>query len=73
MRIELLLQNELNEWHKMGRFVVDSVNQCSDDPEWYYALVFQDGKEFGIEFNFEILQNGNLDMSEFLYEIEGAS
>ena len=40
MKIESLLQAELDEWRSLGRFVVDSVKQPADDPDWFRALVF---------------------------------
>ena len=69
----LLLQTELNKWHWSGPFEVHSVTQSTSGPEWFNALVFQDGEEFGIEFLFELHEDGTLDMSDFEYELEGGA
>jgi len=70
--VKSLLQSELDEWRKVGIFEAHSVTQSADGPEWFNALVFQDGEEFGIEFEFE-LEGGTLDMSGFEFELEGGS
>ena len=70
---ESLLQTELSKWHRSGPFEVHSVTQSADGPEWFSALVFQDGEEFGFEFEFELREDGTLDMSGFEYEIDGGS